>query len=361
MPAKSKHLVVVISAHGYGHAAMTAPLIQALHRKCSDLKITVRTDLPEHFLRAVMPFNFEHCKESTDFGMVMLDAFKIDTKKSLAKYQAFHQHWQDNINVETKRLIQLQTDYLISNIAYLPLAAAKQMGIPAIAYGCLNWAEIFKHYFIEHGQIYRQIFDAYTNADCIIRTLPAMPMAGLITETVGPIATSGASRRQFLLNKLVLADNTRLVLVSMGGIKTDFNICHWPVIEAVHYLVDDQAPIDRDDISSLSDINISFLDALCSVDLLLTKPGYGSFSQAAHNRTPVLYVARPDWPEHSYLCDWLKNHINCACITQQQFCDGQFSSDLTALLKQNSFPSKPQMGLDSAVNILLNEFNIEEN
>jgi len=358
MPAKLNNLVVVISGHGYGHVAMTAPLIQSLHNKCSDLNITVRSDLPEQYLRTVMPFHFDHCKESTDFGMAMFDAFRIDANKSLARYQHFHQHWHDNIKRETDRLTQLKTDYLISNIAYLPLAAASKMAIPACAYGCLNWAEIFQHYFSEHKQIHRQIFDAYSSADCMIRTQPAMPMAGLVTETVGPIATTGTSRREYLLDKLGLAENTRLVLASMGGIKTDLNIRHWPVIEAVHYLIDDQAPGDRKDISSLLNIDISFIDTLCSVELFLTKPGYGSFSQAACNRIPVLYVERPDWPEHSYLCDWLKKHIPCTSITQQQFCNGQFSSKLISLLKQDISPAMPETGLDSAVNIILKKFNI---
>ena len=361
MPAKSKHLVVVISGHGYGHAAMTAPLIQTLHKKCSDLNISLRSDLPERYLRTLVPFHFDHVDESTDFGMVMFDAFRIDTKKSLARYQNFHQNWQENINREVDRLTQLQADYLISNIAYLPLAAAAKMGIPAIAYGCLNWAEIFQHYFVEHNHIYGQILDAYASADDIIRTQPAMPMAGLVTETVGPIATTGTNRHQFLLNKLGLGENTRLVLTSMGGIKTNLNIRHWPVIDGVHYLIDDQAPGDRQDISSLTGIEISFIDALCSVDLFLTKPGYGSFSQAACNRIPVLYVERPDWPEHSYLCNWLKEYIPCTNITQQQFCDGQFSNELTSLLKQEISPTMPHGGLDHAVNILLNIFNLEGN
>ena len=358
MPAKSKHLVVVISGHGYGHAAMTAPLIQALQERCPDLNITVRSDLPERYLRTVMPFNFEHCEQSTDFGMAMFDAFRIDTNKSLTRYQSFHQHWQDNINIEVNRLTLLQADYLISNIAYLPLAAASQMGIPAIAYGCLNWAEIFKHYFSEHKQIYRQIYDAYASAGCMIRTQPAMPMAGLVTETVGPIATIGTNRRQYLLDRLGLAENSRLILASMGGIKTNLNIRRWPVIEGIHYLIDDQAPDDRDDISSLLNLDISFIDTLCSVNLFLTKPGYGSFSQAACNRIPVLYVERPDWPEHSFLCDWLKNHIPCTSITQQQFCEGQFSNELISLLKQDISSNMPNTGLDRAVNIVLNNFNL---
>lgn len=342
MSAESKHLVVVISGHGFGHAAMTAPLIHALQQSCPNLSITVRTDLPEQFLRAVMPFQFKHCKESTDFGMVMHDAFSIDLKKSLARYQQLHQHWQDNINTEVERLTQLQTDYLISNIAYLPLAAAKQMGIPAVAYGCLNWAEIFQHYFGDQQQIYTQILDAYASADVTIRTQPAMPMADLVSETVGPVACLGTNRRAFLLDELALANNSHLVLASMGGIKTEMNIEKWPTIDGVHYIVDDQTPAGREDFSSLADISISFIQAAC-------------------NKTAVLYVERPDWPEQRYLCDWLNLYTPCSSITRQQLNNGQFSGQLISLLQHSAASTLPAMGLDSAVNILLRSFNIAEN
>jgi hypothetical protein len=185
-----------------------------------------------------------------------------------------------------------------------------------------------------------------------------MPMTDLVTETVDPIATIGNNRRQFLLNELSLANNPHLVLVSMGGIKTDIYTEAWPHIKDVHYLIDGPVPENRNDISSLSNINISFIDALNSVDLFITKPGYGSFSQAACNRTAVLYVERPDWPEHHALCDWLINQIPCASITQQQFCSGQFAQQILSLLQQPISPILPSMGLDSAINIIVNRFNL---
>ena len=42
---------------------------------------------------------------------------------------------------------------------------------------------------------------------------------------------------------------------------------------------------------------MNFADLLASSDALLCKPGYGSFVEAASCGVPVLYVARPDWPE----------------------------------------------------------------
>ena len=52
----------------------------------------------------------------------------------------------------------------------------------------------------------------------------------------------------------------------------------------------------------------SMLDLIRSCDVLLTKPGYGAFTEAACNGTSVLYVARDDWPEEPWLSRWLVAH-----------------------------------------------------
>jgi hypothetical protein len=42
----------------------------------------------------------------------------------------------------------------------------------------------------------------------------------------------------------------------------------------------------------------------------VAKPGYGLFCEAAAAGTPVIYTARPDWPETPYLTAWLARHVS---------------------------------------------------
>ncbi len=362
MSMKTKHLVVVISGHGYGHAVMTAPLINALHERHPKLRITLKTDVPKAFLQRKFNMPFGYLPDSSDFGMVMHSAFEVDTVESLEKYKAFHQDWPTRLEAQMAQLKQLEADSLLSNIAYLPLVAAKQLKRPCVAYSCLNWAEIFHHYFANQAnadQIYQQMLEAYSGADCIISTEPAMPMAGLMTQRVGPIASQGINRRTALLNLLGLPNSTRLVLATMGGIKTDMNQTNWPEIEDVHYLVLDLPSQDRRDISSLSTSHISFTDILCSVDLLFTKPGYGSFTEAAIHSIPVLYVERKEWPEHIYLTQWLEKYTACRAITQQQLSKGDFISELIDLLAQKNNLEPPASGLPEAIKLTENHLFLD--
>lgn len=354
MSFNSKHLVVVISGHGYGHAVMTAPLINALYECYPQLRVTLKTGIPHAFLQHKFDMPFDYLPDSTDFGMVMHSAFEVDINESLKRYQSFHKGWAKRVEKEASELRQLEAGCLISNIAYLPLAAAKQLGLPCVAYSCLNWAEIFHHYFAEQDgadQIYRQMFDAYAETSCFISTEPDMPMAGLATHRVGPIASQGQNRRSELLDQLGLPDDTKLVLATMGGIKTNMSQTTWPEIKGVHYLVPDISSQPRRDISTLSTSNISFTDLLCSADILFTKPGYGSFTEAAMNSIPVLYVERKEWPEHPHLTRWLAQHTACQAISQQQLNSGDFASELLDLLQQNKSFATPASGLPEALRL----------
>jgi UDP:flavonoid glycosyltransferase YjiC (YdhE family) len=352
MPVKEKHLVVVISGHGYGHAAMTAPLVNELYARHPELKITIRSDVALEFLQRKFQMPFVHLPNDSDFGMVNRDAFDVDMEASLLRYRHFHQNWPNRVKTETARLVELGADAILSNIAYLPLAAAGQLGLPCAAYSCLNWAEIFYCHFPEEQAIYKQMLEAYGCADIFIRSEPAMPMEGIDSVTVGPVAEQGHNRRSELLQAFGLPAQTRLVLATMGGIKTEMNMANWPRLDNVHYLVPDLQIQNRDDISALATNDIGFTDILRSVDVLLTKPGYGSFTEAACNRTPVLYVERNNWPEHDYLCRWLEQHLPCRSITRQQLAAGNFATQLGWLLEQTPDPVPPTSGLEQAVALL---------
>lgn len=352
-----RHVVVDISSHGYGHAAMTAPLIDHLQKRFPRLKITLRSTVPLTFLKSKFNGPFEYLPQSCDFGMMMNSPFEVDRTSTLHAYHQLHGDWQNQIANEKQTLLEIGAEMVISNIAYLPLIAARQLDIPAIAISCLNWADIFGHFFPNEQAIHQQMVAAYQSANCFIRTEPTMPMSDFTTYTVAPLATAGNNRRQQLITALKLQPETRLVLVSMGGIKGEMNADHWPVLDRVHYLsASAVATSTRSDITLLDEINFNYNDALCSCDLLLTKPGYGSFTEAACNGIPVLYVRRDEWPEQPFLTAWLDGQVPCSKITLEQFRKGAFSQPLQQLLQEPKTTATAASGIEAATEIIARYF-----
>nr|MDQ2696156.1 hypothetical protein [Pseudomonadota bacterium] len=95
-----------------------------------------------------------------------------------------------------------------------------------------------------------------------------------------------------------------------------------------------------------------FIDLLCSGDLLLTKTGYGSFTEAACNGVPVLYVERGDWPEEPGLTAWLEAHGNARRLHRAQLAGGGLEEPLRELLARPARPPLAPEGIDQAADCL---------
>jgi hypothetical protein len=325
------HLVVSISGHGFGHVAQTAPILNLLHERMPQLRITVRSAVPKAHLHSRIEAPFDHLPSEGDIGMVMSSALDVRTKDSCAAYRAFHTDWDARVAAEASLLRDLGADAVFSNVGYLALAGAQQIGIPNAALCSLNWFDIYRH-FCGDDTVAEQIHACYANADAFLRATPGMAMESLPSLVpIAPIAALGRDRRDEMDRCLCLSAEEKLVLVSMGGIAGRLPIERWPRIDGVRWLVQQSWQVTHPDAIVLESLSMDFDDLLASSDALLCKPGYGSFVEAACSGTPVLYVSRADWPESAALTDWLHQHAVCREISRGQLEAGNIAADLSAL------------------------------
>lgn len=322
------HLVVSISGHGFGHVAQTAPVLNQLHERIAKLDITVRSSVPVTHLRSRIHVPFTYLPSAGDIGMMMSSALDVLAEKSRAAYRSFHADWDARVAGEARLLRELGADMVFSNVGYLPLAGAQRAGIPNVALCSLNWADIYRHCCGDDA-IAAQIYDSYANADAFLRATPGMAMTSLPNLiAVSPIAAIGTNRRAELNHHLKLSSGEKLVLVSLGGIAGRLPIERWPRIAGVHWLVQESWQVDHPDAIILETLQMSFSDLLASSDLLVCKPGYGSFVEAAGSGVPALYVNRPDWPEAPALISWLQQNGLCREVSRDALEQGKIADVL---------------------------------
>ncbi len=325
------HLVVSITGHGFGHVAQTAPILNLLHERMPQLRLTVRSAVPLAHLRSRIHAPFDYLPSHGDIGMVMSSALDVQTEDSRTAYRAFHADWDARVANEARLLRDLGADVVFSNVGYLPLAGAQQLGLPNAALCSLNWFDIYRHYAGD-DDIAAQIHACYANADAFLRATPAMAMESLPNLVqVAPIAAVGQNRRDELDRHLRLSKEEKLVLVSMGGIASRLLMERWPRIDGVRWLVQNSWQVAHPDAIVLESLPMSFSELLSSCDALLCKPGYGSFVEAACSGTPILYVNRPDWPEAPALNEWLHQHDVCCEVAREQLESGAIAKELYSL------------------------------
>lgn len=351
------HLFVDISAHGFGHLAQAAPVLNRLARQLPELRITVRSALPTARLQARLVAPFRHLAESSDFGYVMYDAMRVDLDATARAYCTQHADWEARVDREARLLAELQPRLVFSDVAYLPLAGAKRAGIPALAMCSLNWAGLFAHFFANQPwaePILEQMLVAYHGAECFLRLTPGMAMTELSrVRSIGPVADLGNDCRQAVRAQLRCARDERLVLIAFGGVSQQLPIANWPRIAGVRWLIPQDWQVAHPNASNFEPLDRPMTDLLCAVDAVIAKPGYGTFTEAACNGTPILYVRRHDWPEQDCLIDWLHRHARCREISTADLLAGHLREALASVWQQAA-PALPlPSGTDEAAAALL--------
>ena len=329
------HLLVDISAHGLGHLAQTAPVLAALHALLPDLRLTVRSLIPRARLAKRIAVDFTHVPEARDFGFVMHNAVDIDLAASALRYREFHAGWRQRVTAEAAWLRRHDVDALLSNVAYLPLAAAAEAGIPAAGLCSLNWADLFAHYFADEpwaADIHAQILGAYNMAGSFLRVTPGLPMADITRrQEIAPIAEIGRRDRSRVSRIMDLDESERWLLLAMGGMEFRLPVENWPQVPGLNWLVPPEWRVTRQDVRSFDLPGLKFTDLLASVDAVITKPGYGTFVEATCSGIPILYVERKDWPETPWFATWLATRARVAVLDRRQLADGDFTDVLTRL------------------------------
>lgn len=347
------HLLAAISFHGYGHLAQSGPVINALRREIPELRVTLQCAAPRAVINNFVAGAYELLPAPVDIGMVNVDALRIDVEGSAAAYRAFHNDWAQRVSGAAAQLKQLRPSVVLGDIPYLPLCAAQVADIPAVALCSLNWADIYAHYLGQQPEATRlleQMRSGYQSARAVLLTEPSMPMSDLRnTRRVGPVARVGVVRRTELRHALQLPRDARLVLVALGGITTEIDVTHWPQIDGAYWLVQSGWKMDHPAARAWDGLGWNFIDVLRSSDLLITKPGYGSFAEAACNGVPVLYVPRGDWPEEQYLVDWLHRVARCRALSRAQFAGGLVAAEVESLLATPPPPAQNPGGIADAV------------
>lgn len=339
------HLFVDISSHGFGHLAQTAPVLNALSAS-RPLQLTIRSGLSKAQLARRIHQPFTHLHEASDFGFVMHDALRVDLASSAQRYQEAYANWPERVEQEAALLTSLQPRLVLSNISPLPIAGAAKAGIACMAMCSLNWADLFAHYFAAEpwaAPIHAAMQHAYASAQQFLRFTPGMPMPALNNlAIIGPVSTAGSMTREAIAQQLDLPLNKRWLLLAMGGIAHRLPVEDWPHIEGVQFLIPADWGVSRSDCSVYDDSRLPFSNLFPRVDAVLTKPGYGTFAEAACCGLPVLYLRRPDWPEEPYLIEWLHANTRASELTAEQAATGELGLLLHSLWRQPApIPPKP--------------------
>lgn len=354
MPA----LYAAITPHGYGHAAITVAVLNALLARRPDLRLAVVGGPNAAWMtRRLVQAPALADRRIDDPGMVNADPNTVLADDSLARHRALFARWDDAVEAEAARQRAFAPDLVLSNVGAVPLAAARRLGIPAMALAPFHWAQILGAYCGDRPEaepILARMGEVYAAADRFIATTPFVPMDLPNVTTVGPVCATAAPRRADLRAALGVGAETRVGLIAMGGIGGGLPVETWPRFPGWRFIVcgPDKAT-GHPDVVSGDALPLSFTELVASVDVVLTKPGYGTVTECACAGTPILYRSRNDWPETPHMMGWAGRHVAVAELADCAWQAGDLEEKLQTVLQAPPGVPAAASGAEEAVGLLL--------
>ena len=344
-----------ISGHGFGHAAQVVPVLNALGRLVPNLHALLRTTVPVAFFRDRLAIPWEINAVQQDVGCVQNGPMTIDVEATWREHQRFHSTWDDRLQTEVEDMRVAAPDLVIADTPYLALAAGKAAAIPTVALVSFTWDLVLSEYVappsIDSRAVLQSIRQAYAQADLALRITPA-PKMELFQRAIdiGTIAEPVPSSREHLTECLRLAPGEQTVLVGFGGIPLDsLPFDRLELLTGYRFLFDGSVPPGSLQFVATTSLPFSFKALLASVDVIMTKPGYGTLVEAVALRTPMVYVRRYNFADEQPLVDYLHRHGRGIELSMSDFTQGQWQTALqTALDLPPTIAPPPPTGATEA-------------
>jgi len=357
-------VVFYVTGHGFGHAVRQIAIINALSQRRPDVPIVVRTSVaPWLFSRSVRA-SVRLEAGPADTGAVQRGSLDVDIPATLATAQAFYAGGDAWIAREAAFLTSVHARLVVADIPALPIAAARQAGVPAIGISNFTWDWIYEDY------------DARRLAPGLVETLEAhyacadegwrLPMHGgfasiATLRDLPLVARVGRQPRDVVRAALSLPPERPLVLVSLGGYGAGGIDLHAAaaslrgVADVVATSFDAFTPGDgvhRIDETAMYGQRIRYEDLVAAVDVVASKPGYGIISDCAANATALLYADRGRFCEYDVLVREMPRYVEAAFIGQADLRAGRWRDAVAELLARPPRPAMPAEGATTAADWL---------
>jgi hypothetical protein len=192
---KKAHIAYYITAHGYGHGVRSCDILGALLAAHPGVKITVTTDLPEGFLRSrVDSGNLVVRPGAFDVGMVQKDSIRVDVGATLDEALELVEERAQLVDYEAEMLRGEGADLVVADIPSIPIEAAAEAGIPAVAVGNFSWDWIYAPFVARDPRwrpVIRLFEEGYRQAKLLLK-LPFSPAMAVFPEAGGHSAAGEA-------------------------------------------------------------------------------------------------------------------------------------------------------------------------
>lgn len=333
------------TSHGYGHAVRISQVIKEIH---PDIDVIVRSAAPESLFREEIVRPFRYLPAEFDCGCLQSDSVTVLKRETLDRYRQIAERNEASLDAEVEFLTREGVTCVACDIPSFPLRAAAEAGIPGVAISNFTWHDIYREYVESAAD--QALLDAmaaeYATASlALIPPMQVPTMAALFprARAIPMICRRGVDIRLRLDEHLSQAPSpfqkegrgevskhVALLYIGLWGLDID-----WTEIEALR----DWTFVTYEDILAKSSNVVTLprgewpsADVAASVDVVVSKPGYGTISECVANGISLVYIPRENFAEYPALDEGLTRWGGGVKIVPADFARGHWADALAQAL-----------------------------
>ena len=348
-----------VSSHGFGHAARSAAVMEALYNRLPASRFSIFTGVPRWFFEDSMTAPFEYVECLTDVGLVQRTPMDEDLSATLGELSTFLPLRATVVEQAVKAVRRSRSRLIVSDISPLGIAAAAELGLPCALIENFTWDWIYQAYLHDEprfASFIAELHHLYSSVSLRIQAEPfCEPVAG--SAQVAPISRSVRQSPEEIRGKLQLSEKSALVLVTMGGFPASFRFLErlhrFPDITFVVPGAADTLHRDQNLILIPHRTTFQHADLISAADMVVGKLGYSTLAEAYQTATPYLFIQRRRFPESPALARFARQRMACGEITETELEAADWPNRLPDLRAGRPSPTKEPTGSHQTADLLL--------
>ncbi|MGP7818229.1 glycosyltransferase family protein [Niallia sp. 01092] len=336
-----KTIAYYISDYGYGHASRSIAIIRGLLERKSNIHVVICTSFAIPFLNQSLPSKRVSIRNiNTDVGYYVNEqTIRPDIKKINKEYDLFIENWTEKVKEEENFLTENEIDFVISDISPLPFEAASNLKIPSVGISNFTWYTA-----------YENIVDT-AKLDVFKRAYDKMNHFFLLAGNKERSWNGNKKYYSFYARKVddeevVKIKNAvnpnqdkKIIFFGLGMKINNVDVQSLPIWSSENcvFIVSSNVSIKRENVFSIPVDDTESQHYIAASDLVISKAGWGTISEAVVNEVPLLILNRKELKEDQNTIQYIKEHHLGDIIEWDEFKEYQVSFDKQSQSKPTIF------------------------
>lgn len=320
-------IYIAITNHGFGHATRTASIANTIQKLCPEALLILVTTAPRWLLESYIEGDFILRQRAFDLGVIQIDSLIMDKPATLEKLREIKKNHKSLIASEVNFIRQNRVNLILADIPFLAAGFAEAANIPCWMIGNFGWDLIYRDWGGEFTEIADWISNWYAKSNRLFRLPFHEPMSAF--PHITDVGLTGGSPR-FSIDELrsnwgINTPPEKTILLTFGGYGVQqipyTNVSKFPDWQFITF--DFLAP-DLPNLIKVTNRQYRPVDFMPICGRIISKPGYGTFSEATLLDVPVVTIPRDDFAEAAFMLAGITNYNHHQIITGSEFFQGDW-------------------------------------